>query len=328
MCALSRVPVSQDGRNLVLLPYTRELVPTYHGWMQDPKMLELTESEPLTLEQEYINQESWKHDPTKYCFIIHSRRPVIRTFQDGPGVSTGTGIDYTVQSAEELEALKKPVDVKWIEEPEGAEEEGQVEESTVSTETPMPDTEASSASTGVAAASAATSVESAAASPADPYPLTPIGDVNLFLHPDFNLEDYGIAGGGCEIEIMIAESSYRRRGLGYEALQLLMQFSAEQLGVERFVVKVIASNKPSIDLFQKKLGFRLVEYVECFDEMVLFYDSAAAAAAPEEDETETSEQTSSQLEENMSRLHTDDTVTHETSSSTAATQTRPIHDLD
>lgn len=43
---------------------------TYHQWMQDPDILFLTASEPLTLEQEYENQLTWLADPTKYTFIL------------------------------------------------------------------------------------------------------------------------------------------------------------------------------------------------------------------------------------------------------------------
>ena len=35
----------------------------YEAWMQDPFILEMTASEPLTVEQEYEMQESWKMDP-------------------------------------------------------------------------------------------------------------------------------------------------------------------------------------------------------------------------------------------------------------------------
>jgi ribosomal protein S18 acetylase RimI-like enzyme len=341
--------VVQDGRNIVLMPYTAALVPVYHSWMQDPAMLALTESEPLTLEEEYANQVSWNVDPTKYCFIIHSRRPVIRTFQEGPGIKTPFGTDYTLQSEAEAEALKQPVDVKWVEGKEGeAEDEASetgVDAAAASSASPSAAPDSASAAAASAASSspasaagftspAAASASSSGPSSGEPYPLTPIGDVNLFLYPDFNLEDYGIAGGGCEIEIMIAEESYRRRGLGLEALRLLMEFSAAQLGVERFVVKVLASNTASIELFEKKLGFRVVEYVECFDEVVMFKDTSIeepppAAEESNEGEQEDEESTVASLSAPMSRLHTDDTVTRdEESSRTATTATRTIQDLD
>lgn len=62
-----------------LVHYTKELVPTYLGWFQKyPDLLELTASEPLTLEEELSNQESWVNDPAKVTFIIldYQDRPV------------------------------------------------------------------------------------------------------------------------------------------------------------------------------------------------------------------------------------------------------------
>lgn len=34
----------------------------YHKWMSDPELLKLTASEPLTLDQEYEMQETWRND--------------------------------------------------------------------------------------------------------------------------------------------------------------------------------------------------------------------------------------------------------------------------
>lgn len=53
-----------------LIPYERIHVPIYHSWMSTPELLNATASEPLTLEEEYANQISWKQDPTKYTYII------------------------------------------------------------------------------------------------------------------------------------------------------------------------------------------------------------------------------------------------------------------
>jgi hypothetical protein len=38
--------------------------------MKDPHVLEMTASEPLSLEKEYAMQQLWKHDPKKCTFII------------------------------------------------------------------------------------------------------------------------------------------------------------------------------------------------------------------------------------------------------------------
>lgn len=37
---------------IALMPYKKEFIPVYHTWMQDPEILELTASEPLTLAEE------------------------------------------------------------------------------------------------------------------------------------------------------------------------------------------------------------------------------------------------------------------------------------
>jgi RimJ/RimL family protein N-acetyltransferase len=52
------------------VPYERVHVPKYHEWMSIPALLEATASEPLSLEQEYHNQISWKEDLSKYTYII------------------------------------------------------------------------------------------------------------------------------------------------------------------------------------------------------------------------------------------------------------------
>jgi hypothetical protein len=48
-------------------------VPTYHTWMSDPDLLRLTASEPLSLDEELLNQQSWLLDPAKLTFIVADR---------------------------------------------------------------------------------------------------------------------------------------------------------------------------------------------------------------------------------------------------------------
>mmetsp|Transcript_12121 Transcript_12121/g.48783 ORF Transcript_12121/g.48783 Transcript_12121/m.48783 type:complete len:299 (-) Transcript_12121:1042-1938(-) len=68
---------------------------------------------------------------------------------------------------------------------------------------------------------------------------------------------------------MIAERSARRRGLGGEAVRLMLSYlrSRTDRRPPRFVAKIGASNAASLALFEHNLGFRKVAYVEAFDEV-------------------------------------------------------------
>lgn len=61
------------GQRVVLVPYNPEHVPRYHGWMQSKELQLLTASEPLTLQQEYDMQRSWREDQDKCTFIVLDR---------------------------------------------------------------------------------------------------------------------------------------------------------------------------------------------------------------------------------------------------------------
>ena len=53
-----------------MVPYRPEHVERYHEWMQSPDLLEATGSEPLSLQEEYEMQQSWRDDPSKCTFIV------------------------------------------------------------------------------------------------------------------------------------------------------------------------------------------------------------------------------------------------------------------
>ncbi|KAF4324428.1 hypothetical protein BBO99_00001609 [Phytophthora kernoviae] len=90
------------------------------------------------------------------------------------------------------------------------------------------------------------------------------GDVNLF----FNDYDDPHA---CEIEVMIAEEKYRRKGFAKEAVKLMMAYAASKLNVTRFFCKINDTNDASLQLFNT-LGYVKCNYVEAFRqvEMELF----------------------------------------------------------
>ncbi|XP_044528870.1 N-acetyltransferase 9 [Gracilinanus agilis] len=164
------------GQKVILVPYTREHVPRYHEWMKSEELQRLTASEPLTLEQEYAMQHSWREDTDKCTFIV-------------------------------LDAEK------WQAHRDSAEENCMV------------------------------------------------GDVNLFLA---DLQDPTLG----EIEVMIAEPSYRRKGFGTEAVLMMMAYGVTMLGLNKFEAKIGQGNEPSICMF-KKLHFEQVAINNIFEEVIL-----------------------------------------------------------
>lgn len=78
-----------------------------------------------------------------------------------------------------------------------------------------------------------------------------------------------------ELDIMIAEESFRRKGMGREAVLMMMIYGATNLGIQRFFVKINEDNTPSINLFENAFGFVQCNYAACFKqvELELKYES-------------------------------------------------------
>ena len=53
------------GNKVILVPYTEKHVMKYHEWMKNEELQHLTGSDPLTLEQEYEMQKTWKNSSDK-----------------------------------------------------------------------------------------------------------------------------------------------------------------------------------------------------------------------------------------------------------------------
>lgn len=139
-----------------------------------------------------------------------------------------------------------------------------------------------------------------------------VGDVNLFLKGSVpsssNHLDFQRPRGGddenrdtfeAEVEIMIAETVYRRRGFAFEALQLILRYatgapstyfgspSSAASAVDAtlvsplnipptcLVTRISESNTASISLFEK-LGFRLTKKVEVFREVEMRWSQPTA----------------------------------------------------
>ncbi|KAA6409379.1 MAG: hypothetical protein FRX48_06932 [Lasallia pustulata] len=54
---------------VLLVPYCKHHVPTYHEWMQDEDLQKATASERLTLPDEHSMQQTWRRDTDKLTFI-------------------------------------------------------------------------------------------------------------------------------------------------------------------------------------------------------------------------------------------------------------------
>uniref|UniRef100_A0AAV1U8Q7 N-acetyltransferase domain-containing protein n=1 Tax=Peronospora matthiolae TaxID=2874970 RepID=A0AAV1U8Q7_9STRA len=167
------------GQRVTLVPYEKEHVAKYHNWMKDPWLQEMTASEPLSLEEEFEMQKSWREDAKKCTFIVLAKA-------EGDGQQETSYVDKS--------AIRRMV-----------------------------------------------------------------GDVNLF----FNDHDDHQA---CELEVMIAEEKYRRKGLAEEAVQLLMAYATATLSVSRFFCKIIETNTASLHLFDK-LGYVKYNHVAAFKQV-------------------------------------------------------------
>ncbi|KAI0329167.1 hypothetical protein GY45DRAFT_1253463 [Cubamyces sp. BRFM 1775] len=113
-----------------------------------------------------------------------------------------------------------------------------------------------------------------------------IGDVNLFLKGTPGEHANEIEDGDeedtfeVEVEIMIAEPAYRRKGVAYTALQLLLSYATDPsspaplpIPKEKLVARIGDKNEPSIRLFEK-LGFAITKRVPVFEEVELRYVGA------------------------------------------------------
>lgn len=95
----------------------------------------------------------------------------------------------------------------------------------------------------------------------EPHVEAMVGDVNIYMN---DLDDPQMA----EVEIMIAEAKSRGKGLGKEAVLVMMTFAVDNFKIHTFRAKIGELNQASLSLFQK-LGFKKTSYSEIFNEMTL-----------------------------------------------------------
>ncbi|OZC09558.1 acetyltransferase, GNAT family [Onchocerca flexuosa] len=84
-----------------------------------------------------------------------------------------------------------------------------------------------------------------------------VGDINIFLNDSI-----------AELTVMIAESEWHRKGLGEEAVRIMLKFAFEIIGLRIFEVKISDDNISSLKLFQK-IGFFLTSHCSKFHEYTL-----------------------------------------------------------
>uniref|UniRef100_A0A7S4UPM8 N-acetyltransferase domain-containing protein n=2 Tax=Ditylum brightwellii TaxID=49249 RepID=A0A7S4UPM8_9STRA len=205
-----------SGSKCALVPYRPEHVPTYHTWMKDSFLLEMTGSEPLSYEEEVAMQKSWMEDEEKCTFIVLSKDEV--DFNDEDVEESGTLPSISDERCVPPEFIRKHLNAM-------------------------------------------------------------IGDVNLFLSDEEEDSEDGEATDEsvaqvqkqAELDIMIASRDHRRKGMGKEAVIIMMIYGAEKLGIRRFFVKIKDENTASRRMFEETLGFIECNYAACFKEVELEY---------------------------------------------------------
>ncbi|XP_028990160.1 N-acetyltransferase 9 isoform X1 [Betta splendens] len=190
-----------EGNKVALVPYNAEHVPRYHEWMKSPELQQLTASEPLTLDQEYSMQKSWRDDEDSEATSARAHG------------TARFGWFYFMDVFHSAECTFIILDKQqWA--ASGAEDEQCM-----------------------------------------------VGDVNLFLTDP---TDPTLA----ELEVMIAEPSYRGRGVGKEVTRMMMCYGVTKLGIKKFQAKIGLDNDVSISMF-KKLHFQEASVCRVFREVTL-----------------------------------------------------------
>ncbi|RNF26426.1 putative N-acetyltransferase [Trypanosoma conorhini] len=273
---MNNAHVLVSGSRLRLVPYLAHHVPRYYEWMGDTELMQCTASERLTLEEEYENQRDWLCAEDKLTFILLAPLSVIA--RKPPKEIAGATAFGTCT------AVKGPLDDGDAGDGEAAEgkeivrvgdEGGAASLDGVGPKAPgarTPSVPVRSGRTG---------------GNCEAYVM--VGDCNLFrlggteaeLLEDEEAAPSDAKGGCFEVAVMMAERTFRRQGVGEEAVRLLMSYAIDKLGASVFVAKILNTNTPSIRLFTEKLGFTLLKEVPVFRELhfVRRFVTAAERAA-------------------------------------------------
>ena len=177
--------------------------------MKDPYLLEMTGSEPLSLEEELEMQESWRIDEKKCTFILLAKEDCVQMVDDGDALFHDERNDFVMNN---LDAMVGDVNL-FISEEEDDDDEEENEHDSFQDE-----------------------------DNSKPKPLQ------------------------AEIDIMVAVDKYRQKGIGKEAVCLMMIYAATVLGIRCIKAKIKDTNDASRKLFEKSLRFRESNFVSCFKE--------------------------------------------------------------
>jgi len=198
--------------------------------MQDPFLLDVTASEPLSMDQEIEMQQEWRDDERKCTFIILAR---------------------DILGSEDISGEMGEIDVPPI---------PSEENSTVENEYPCLVKETLHAMIGDINLFLSDEEEKIDQEDLQNW---------LHNGPDENESNAATEPTQAELDIMIARQSHRHKGLGVDLALSMMHYGASILGIRRFFVKIKDTNISSLKLFREKLGFVQCAFVECFGEYEL-----------------------------------------------------------
>eukprot|EP00929_Paragymnodinium_shiwhaense_P077551 TRINITY_DN39943_c0_g1_i2.p1 TRINITY_DN39943_c0_g1~~TRINITY_DN39943_c0_g1_i2.p1 ORF type:complete len:190 (-),score=47.07 TRINITY_DN39943_c0_g1_i2:92-661(-) len=112
------------GERCILVPYEACMVPRYHDWMLSPQLQELTGSEPLSLEEEYEMQQTWRQDEDKLTFVVLdkdlSSDPALGEVAVGGGMAGDVNVFFGGPPIDDEEETGAPT-------PPAAHREGEIE---------------------------------------------------------------------------------------------------------------------------------------------------------------------------------------------------------
>ncbi|KAL7566096.1 hypothetical protein ACA910_003871 [Epithemia clementina (nom. ined.)] len=245
------------GQVCTLVPYRPCHVERYHEWMQNVDLLEATGSEPLSLEEEYEMQNTWRLDNQKCTFIVLDKSKCIdipnsnnnnnnnkNNSNNQADVVTSGGLTTPTSAITDARVV---VDADFI---------------------------LNNTSAMVGDVNLFLSEEESDDGSGSDHGNTTNNNNNNDNNNNNKAKEPPTAGGEqprkvllqAEVDIMVAEHVARGKGIGKEATCLMIKYGTECLGIQRFFAKINANNAISRRLFHQTLRFVECDYAECFQQ--------------------------------------------------------------